>query len=433
MKQSQYNIAIKNKNGNYLVYNTFTTSMIELDEDFYARFEEADLNGEEKAELYEMGFLVQDGEDELLRQQLIRTEISYQDYGKVAGLFIAPTMACNARCPYCYEAGVQHKTMDRKTVEAVKKFIAEHCVTDKPLWIDWFGGEPTLGVGIILEISDFLKEQGIDFISYMTTNAYLLNRDMMEQIADRINLKHLQITVDALGEEYNRIKNFVYEGTDAFSVVMQNIEDILGYRGVSVGIRVNFDPREIARAEKILDYLNGRFKGRGNVSVYTAPINGIGVPTVFDTYKGENPMFTLLKKSMDMGRSVRTDSEFDEYKYSMMAPVASHCSATRIHSFSIDADGLLYKCHRQLGQGKAVAVGDVFSGIEYNGNFRFWCGGELPYEECKTCKLLPCCQGGCRIELLSKNPAAKCCRVQKNFLNELIAYLYGLEFDKGGQ
>ena len=38
MKHSRFNISIKNKNGNYIVYNTFTTSMVELDEDFNQRF-----------------------------------------------------------------------------------------------------------------------------------------------------------------------------------------------------------------------------------------------------------------------------------------------------------------------------------------------------------------------------------------------------------
>ena len=430
MKHSQYNVSIKNKNGKHIVYNTFTTSLIELDEEFNKRFHALDLNQEEIDSLYEMGYLVQDGEDELLRQKLIRNEISYQDYGKVAGLFIAPTMACNARCFYCYEAGVKHKSMSRDTIEYVKKFIVEHCVTDRPLWIDWFGGEPTLGINTILEISDFLKEQGIEFYSYMTSNAYLLNKEMMEKIVSRINLKHLQITIDAIGEDYNKIKNFVYEGVDAFSIVMNNLTEILNYADISVGIRVNFHPEKIDRAIAIIDYLNGKFGEHENVSIYTAPINGIDVPTVFDSYECENPMFTLLKKTISIGRrNVKTanSENFDEYRYSLMAPIASHCSATRVHAFAIDADGLLYKCHRQLGQGRSVAVGDVFHGIEYNKNFKFWCEGELPYVECSTCKLLPCCQGGCHIELLNKNPGAKCCRVQKGFLEDLITYLYELE------
>lgn len=430
MKHSQYNISIKNKNGNYIVYNTFTTSLIELDEEFNKRFLELELSQEEIDSLYEMGYLVQDGEDEQLRQKLIRNEISYQDYGKVAGLFIAPTMACNARCFYCYEAGVKHNVMSRDTIEHVKKFIVEHCVTDKPLWIDWFGGEPTLGIDTILEISEFLKKQRIEFYSYMTSNAYLLSKEMMHKIVQRINLKHLQITIDAIGEEYNKIKNYVYEGVDAFSVVINNLTEILKFEDVSVGIRVNFHPEHVDRAVAIIDYLNDKFGEYKNAMIYTAPINGIDVPTVFDHYESENPMFTLLKKMISIGQSnadTANAEDFDEYRYSLMAPIASHCSATRLHAFAIDSDGLLYKCHRQLGQGKDVAVGDVFRGIEYNKNFKFWCDGELPYDECATCKLLPCCQGGCRIELLNKNPNAKCCRVQKNFFEKLITYLYELE------
>ena len=430
MKHSRFNISIKNKNGNYIVYNTFTTSMVELDEDFNQRFINLDLTQEEFDTLFEMGYLVHDDEDELLRQKLIRNEISYQDYGKIAGLFIAPTMACNARCSYCYEAGVKPKKMSKDTIEHVKAFIVNNCVTGKPLWIDWFGGEPTLGIDTILEISDFLRQQNINFISYMTSNAFLLDKKTMEKIKERINLKRLQITIDAIGEEYNRIKNFVYDGVDAFNVVIQNVADILTHKDVSVGIRVNFHPNHIDRANAIVDYLNEKFGINENISIYTAPINGIDVPTVFEHYDCENPMFTLLKKTMEIGRNnAKTNNVagFDKYKYSLMAPIGSHCYATRVHAYAIDAEGLLFKCHRQLGQGKSVAVGDVFHGISYNNNFKFWCNGELPYDECNTCKLLPFCQGGCHMELLNKNPKAKCCRVQKAFLGELISYLYELE------
>lgn len=429
MKHSIYNICLKNKNGNYIAYNTFTTSLVEFDEPFYNKFLNMELLKSEVDSLYEMGFLVKDDEDELLRQNLIRINASYQDYNKVAGVFIAPTMACNARCSYCYESGIRHKSMNKQTVEAVKEFLLKYHVTDRPIWINWFGGEPTLAIETILDISDYLIDNNIDFVSNMTTNAYLLTKDVLVRIKDRIKLEHLQITVDAIGEEYNKIKNYIYKDTNPFDIIMKNIEDILSFKDIQVGIRINFHPNEIDRAEKILDYLNKRFAHCPNISIYTAPITSVDVPSIFEKFNCENPMFTLLKKTLAVGKDKANSGkqDFDEYRYSLMTPIGSHCYATRIHAYAIDADGLLYKCHRQLGRGKDHAVGDVFSGVEYNSNYRFWCGGDLPYEECATCKLLPFCQGGCHIELKSSNSNAKCCRLQKNFLSELITYLYELD------
>ena len=83
MKHSIYNICLKNKNGNYIAYNTFTTSLVEFDEPFYNKFLNMELLKSEVDSLYEMGFLVKDDEDELLRQNLIRINASYQDYNKV--------------------------------------------------------------------------------------------------------------------------------------------------------------------------------------------------------------------------------------------------------------------------------------------------------------------------------------------------------------
>lgn len=56
------------------------------------------------------------------------------------GYVILPTTACNARCFYCYESGIEFKSMDDAMAEAVVSYFAD----SKPegsIAIHWFGGE----------------------------------------------------------------------------------------------------------------------------------------------------------------------------------------------------------------------------------------------------------------------------------------------------
>ena len=49
--------------------------------------------------------------------------------------------------------------------------------------------------------------------------------------------------INAVGDEYNRIKNYDKQYQDPFSLVMQNIENALAM-GIKLKIRINFDPND---------------------------------------------------------------------------------------------------------------------------------------------------------------------------------------------
>ena len=100
-------------------------------------------------------------------------------------------------------------------------------------------------------------------------------------------------------------------------------------------------------------------------------------------------------------------------------PSPTNCYASCPSVFAIDSKGDLYKCHRVLGKGAEFSSGNVRTGIEKNTIFKFFCNTALVYDECKTCKLLPICQGGCKINAYIYGDEHACTPI-KSILPELV-------------
>lgn len=122
MKLSRYNIE-KKEDKSCLIYNTVTSAILELDTDYeksYYEMKEGKKCSKPDLEsaLLEGGMLVEDDKDEFA-ELLIRNKIERFADSNLT-LTIAPTMACNFCCPYCYEKGREYITMD---------YIREHVIS----------------------------------------------------------------------------------------------------------------------------------------------------------------------------------------------------------------------------------------------------------------------------------------------------------------
>ena len=130
--------------------------------------------------------------------------------------------------------------MDKNTAQAVANYIVNNHDPEH-LVIQWFGGEPLLEPNTITYIADILHANNIHFDSKIITNGYLLNNEIIELALNKWNVKIIQITIDDLEDEYNRIKDYVYKDVNPFEIVMDNIERCLSV-GLSMRIRINFNP-----------------------------------------------------------------------------------------------------------------------------------------------------------------------------------------------
>ncbi len=260
MKESKFNITGEYNDHEVWVYNTMTTAAVVLEMDEYNRIfsSKVDNYGDEIfLQLCEMGFFIDDGFDELAYLRNLRDTV-VESNSKIADIMVAPTMDCNARCFYCFEHGCHHDKMSISTADAVVKYIKENWNRDL-FNINWFGGEPLMATDIIDYISEQLEASEVKFISRITTNGYYLTPEVAMRAKDKWHTHKIQISIDALHDEYNKIKRYINTDCDnPFERVIHNLEEALEI-GLTVRVRINFDPIKKEKASLLMEFLQNRF------------------------------------------------------------------------------------------------------------------------------------------------------------------------------
>ena len=429
MKQSQFIIEQEgSSSGTVLLYSTFSTSMVELENTLYVDiFENHNYVNypDEVAALYEMGFLIDDDYDEKRFLEDLRIKTLSANNSSPSYYIICPTTGCNARCYYCFEKGAIQKRMSKKTAEAVAKYIVANHDEDN-LVIQWFGGEPLLEPNTISFIVDFLHENGVSFDSKIITNGYLLTDEVVDLAVKKWNVRIIQITIDALNEEYNNIKNYVYSKGNPFEIVMGNIERCLK-REINIRIRINFNPLEYEKTVETVEYLKERFGKNPYFFVYLAPIDSTDIPSITQEFKQnkKHPLIELLDAEKDFCSFGNYDSRMEKesphnaiLKKYYLTPIPTSCYGGCESSLTIDSMGNIFNCHRLLGH-EEYASGNVFNGRIVNDISFYYANPYLKEEECSMCPLLPLCQGGCKYRAF-KYGKEHACTIVKGAIKDLI-------------
>lgn len=436
LKISKFIIKQNYKENEVLLFNTLTTSMIMLSEELYKKifinkvFEDLEIVNTLKS----AGFLINENFDELAFMESLRKKTLETNSHSIDYFVITPTMDCNARCYYCFEQGAHHEKMTPKTAEAVVQFILRHC-SYKKAYIHWFGGEPTMATDIIDYISDKLIKSGIEISAKLTTNGLLFDEKVARNALHHWKVWKVQFTIDALNEEYNKIKRFVDTSIEnPFEVVLTNIKSALDLN-FQVGVRINFNPLDIKKTKEIILYLKKRFKKYPNIKVYFAPIDSHSpkVPSIAQKFEQleEHPLISLLNTAEDFcgfGDNSNVLSELSAgslqqvLKQYLLHPIPNSCYGVCNSSVSIDSLGDIYICHRLLGKGKQFSSGNIFYGIEKNKIYKDYSDYKIN-QSCNHCEFLPLCQGGCK-HRRQEYGDAKACTPIKGVADKLILRVF---------
>lgn len=106
--KSIFNYIYKRSKNNWVIYNTFSGSIILIDEKLKKKFDslkdgKIENDDDDINNLINQGILVDNNHDEKKLVDASRTRRAFGE--KSAYLRILTTTSCNARCPYCYEKG----------------------------------------------------------------------------------------------------------------------------------------------------------------------------------------------------------------------------------------------------------------------------------------------------------------------------------------
>lgn len=232
-----------------------------------------------------------------------------------------------------------------------------------------------------------LIENGTEVFVYFTSNGSLLDREMASRAKNVWHATYFQITIDDLGDEYNKVKKYLNKKYN-YEKVMENIKYLLEEK-IKVILRINYYSNEVLKVKKIINELSSKFLKyikSGLLIIDPAPIfetNSKSCSNCSKVYNMSEPAKYLIEK----GLVNEEDALNLKFK-------GGQCYACHQGSFVVSPKGDLYKCTVTMND-ESTKVGNVISGIERNKYYFKWVNPKLP-RKCDKCVFLPLCQGGCR-------------------------------------
>ena len=307
------------------------------------------------------------------------------------GLTIAPTLACNMACQYCYEDKKKGR-MSAGIIESIIDFVEKKAPGLNKLEVGWYGGEPLLAMDIIDDLThsflDLAEEYKFTYSASMISNGYLLNIENVDKLRT-LKVSTAQITIDGPARFHNA-KRPLKNGQPSFDTILKNLEYASTKMGI--GVRVNVDKSfnaEIIK-ELIIELENAGLKERvgvyfGQLEPSTSVCSNISESCyeVADFSMVEIDFYRLL-----LERGFRIDK--------LPSPSVTFCMAQNVSGFLIDPEGKLYRCFNHVGDAEK-SMGNIRNEINYqHSNFmRFFRFEPYADERCSRCEILPVCVGGC--------------------------------------
>ncbi len=432
LKASNYNFFFEADDGNILAFNALSNSLARVTPVKFKQISQIleapaqfsfDTEDKEKLkqDLLKGHFLIADALDEV---EILKMRNRIGRYSKeYLGLAIAPTLACNFDCTYCFE-DKKSETMTEEIENALVKFVESRLNIANVLSVTWFGGEPTLRIDTIerltREFQRLCKEYKVEYPpTSIITNGYRLTGENARKLKDS-HVVGAQVTIDGppkVHDKRRKLKN--NKGT--FYHIMDNIKasmDIL-----RIHVRINIDKTNIDEVDDLykifeeygfIDKVPFYF---GNVDAMTESCADIST-LCLNTKEFSDTVIELLKKSKERG--------FGGYLY----PSSTHfgfCCADRYNTYVVAPTGDLYKCWNEISFTRELSVGSIFEEdlepAQINNLTKYLNWDPFTNEKCVKCNLLPICGGGCPYNDINNRKSENCIDFKYN-LYEMLRLKY---------
>lgn len=348
--------------------------------------------------------LVEPGEEACMLHTLHYERLEISQRCSTLSLTICPTLACNFRCPYCFQPSDRSGfgRMSLETAERLLQFI-RGMGEARAFTVAWYGGEPLLEWQTICELTGRFATLPQHFESAsLVTNGYLLDSTRIARLND-LRITNIQFTIDGpAGIHDNRRR--LPDGSPTFARIVENLDTLMAsdYTG-TVDIRVNTDRSNLHTYPELRSMLLGRYP-RSRLEVYPGYVFG-SEDSALDTCLG---MSKWAAWNLDL-----------YYKHGIV-PRGSFfprlggglCTATNRDGYVIGPQGEIYACWEDVGR-PAMVMGSIYADHSItNPALRalYRCASD-PYTDsvCKGCPVLPVCGGGCvHRRLVSHCGAASC-------------------------
>ncbi|WP_292378909.1 radical SAM/SPASM domain-containing protein [Methanosarcina sp. UBA289] len=443
MKPSIYNFVWSTDDPEkVMIFNSLTTALAEvrrsrIDLLSVSQFDYALLPENKRKfvdELRKGGFVVDDSADELRMVKFTYNSDKYDS--SMARLVIAPTLACNFACSYCFEQLDKNQSrnegqnvfMPDDVKQDLLNYIEKILKTGKDIFVTWYGGEPLLAKETIFDLSqkiiDIADKNKVEYSAGMVTNGYLLSENSgIVQNLKKNRIKFIHVTLDGPREVHDSRRMLKGSNGPTFDRILEGIK-LLKANGIEIYVRVNIDRSNIDNISMLLDVLKENnlseiFIYLGHVIPYTAGCKSYESSCILtEEFSRINQAF--YKNLNLMG--------FEAGRTSFYPRFARACDANRTNAFVLDPDGDMYKCWTEIGNKTASIgkIGDLIRQDNEKGKHEIqWLSWEpFEYSECVECKMLPICMGGCAHQTMSINKGRPECKEWKYGLEHYVRIMF---------
>ncbi|GHV40048.1 hypothetical protein FACS1894179_05940 [Bacteroidia bacterium] len=172
-------------------------------------------------------------------------------------LTINATLNCNFSCWYCIETHQKQKIAEEtkeSIIEFIKRIINEKKISC--LNLNWFGGEPLITYKTVLmplsdRIEQICKEKGVSLISSITTNGYLITKDIITYFK-KYNISTYQITLDGYRTEHDQTRYNKRGGS--YDIIVNNICRLVKeLPNIRMILRINYTQKNIESCTRIIE------------------------------------------------------------------------------------------------------------------------------------------------------------------------------------
>jgi len=346
--------------------------------------------------------------------------ISYKDIG----FHIVLTYGCNLRCPYCYEGQDKDaKSFDEKTMDRLIEFMKSSLKATgaKGIDVSLYGGEPFLKEDMAIkamdEMYDYSKEKGIVYGGSIITNGTLLNEDNIKWMAGS-NVKSMQLTLDGPRDLHNRSR-FYRDGRGTYEDILKNAR-LAKDLGMSPGFRISIDKNTVSRVEELLDDLKERKLNDipisfGFINVQTEACKSYE-PNCLGEEEFARKLPGLWKLAKEKGFHLMTRPH---------RAIVS-CGMVSESGYAIDPFADIYKCWDFIGRRDHLGghIDEDGKAHYYAPYYDVLTRSPYEFEECRTCKYLPNCGGGCTSRAWFKNGTyhSSICNIDKYIMEDAVKF-----------
>ena len=421
MKLSFYNMYFP-LGEKYVLYNTFKGSIFVIDSQAKTILENNKISSlsEEYIRIFtENGILVEDELDEKAAYQLLVERSKYMT--PLTAVQVATTYTCNLACIYCYEGKgeLEKKSMDEKTARCAIKFIKDLVKNDgsTALRVELFGGEPLLNMPVSLllaeELHAWCEENNKGFKINPLTNGTVSTPEVVEAFS-HYNCRFL-VNIDGPKKIHDK-RRLYKNGKGTFDEIIEGLHRVLDY-GMGIQIRINVDETNKDYIEPFFEFL----KDEGFTDV------NLTIKPVFNT----SPACSSYSYCIPDAQGLSVANRFYTKARSMGITTGEPekpspqgvCAAQKFSNFIIDPYLRLFKCNILLPFEKnAVGVINAETGepvFNYK-NVDFMSRDPLTVKECRQCKLVPVCRGGCNAEIFETKGTTKGYICRKSGIYEVL-------------